>query len=467
MSKSPKVMIIGAGLGGLMLALLLEKIEVEYEIYERSTSLKPYGAGMSLGANILPVFEQLGIYEDLLKISFPCSYMEMYTEDMTPISKMNIGGNIGNVGYNTQFFSRPDVHSLLLSKVPARKIHYGKKVLSVGSSEHGTLIRCADGTTYEGDILVGADGAYSAVRQSLYKRLEKDGKLPKSDSQPLDIGYTCLVGTTLPLDPEKYPILKDDISHFAVVIADGKPYSLTLINVPGNRVTWGVVIQLTPPEKEATFRNSEWTTEALEATIAPFANHKTPFGGILADFIKETPKEYISNVYLEEKIFETWNSGRIALIGDACHKMLPSAGQGAINAMQDAVILANCIYELGASISNESIEAALQDYKNQRYNHAKGQVRNSSVSGKLLYSQSWFSRVVRKLVLSFMPKEFEKTSITMTAAYRPQATFLPLREKKGTLELVPQKPSKRYEEEQKKLKARSESPASDSTPSAI
>ncbi|KAF9349129.1 hypothetical protein BGX26_012535 [Mortierella sp. AD094] len=320
MSKSPKVMIVGAGLGSLLLALLPEKVGVEYDIYERSASLKPYGAGMSLGANILPVFEQLGIYEDLLKISLPCSQMELYKEDMIPVSKMNLGGE--NVGYDTQFFSRPDVHSLLLSKLPAERIHCGKKVLSVGQSEHGTMIRCADGTSYEGDILIGADGAYSAARQGLYKRLEKEGKLPKSDSEPMEVGYTCLVGTTLPLDSEKYPIVKDNFSHFAIVVADKGPYSvmqmaedsldsnltlmanITVISVPGNRVCWGVVIQLTPEEQEAAFRNSDWAPKAIKDAIAPFAHHKTPFGGTLEDLVNETPKEHISNAYLEEKILK-------------------------------------------------------------------------------------------------------------------------------------------------------------------
>ncbi|KAI1297727.1 hypothetical protein EDD11_007007 [Mortierella claussenii] len=429
MRDSPKILIVGAGLGGLMLALLLERIGVDYDIFERSVSLKPYGAGMSLGANILPVFEQLGLLEDLLKISYPGTGMDIYKEDLTQISRMSIGGDRD---------SRPELHSLLLSKLPPGRIHYGKKVLSVGQSEHGALIRCADGSMHEADILVGADGAYSAVRQSLYERLQKTNQLPKSDTESLKLGYTCLVGTTVPQDPEKYPVLKDNAAHFAVVIADQKPYSWTLISVPGNRICYGISIQLTAEQKETAFRNSEWGPEMIESTIEPFAHHATPFGGTLGDLINATPKDLISNVYLEEKLFETWNHGRIALIGD-----------GAINAMQDAVIIANCIYELN-STSHQDIEAALQAYRDQRYAHAKEQVRNSNVSGKLLYGQTWLAKTIRKVVMYFMPKEFEKSSLTSSAAYRPQATFLPRAQTRGTLEIVPQKPSKRYQEEQEK-----------------
>lgn len=132
-----------------------------------------------------------------------------------------------SIGYDSLLFIRPHLHRLLLSKIPPEKIRYGKKVLSVGQSEYGVLLRCSDKSVHEGDILVGADGAYSAVRQSMYERLLKEKKLPKIDTQSLNVGYTCMVGTTTPQDPEVYNVLKDDFSHFAVVIADGKPHSVS------------------------------------------------------------------------------------------------------------------------------------------------------------------------------------------------------------------------------------------------
>ncbi|KAK3832359.1 MAG: hypothetical protein J3R72DRAFT_454209 [Linnemannia gamsii] len=447
MPKNPKVLIVGAGLGGLTLAILLERMgDVDYEIFERSTSLKPYGAGMIIGPNILPVFEQLGLLDEITKVSFPRKSMDIYQEDLTLISSMLQGELKENIGYDSLLFSRPHLHKLMLSKVPPEKIRYGKKVLSVGQSEYGVLLRCSDKSVHEGDILVGADGAYSAVRQSMYERLVKEKKLPKIDTLSLNVGYTCMVGTTLPQDPEVYNVLKDDFSHFAVVIADGKPHSWTIITVPGNRIAWGVVIQLSPEEKDSAFRNSEWGPESLGATISQVEHHKVPYGGTLGDLINATPRELVSKVYLEEKLFETWNHNRICLIGDACHKMLPSAGQGAINAMQDAVVLANCIYEMRSN-SHDDIKTALKDYKRQRYTHAKQQVENSNTAGKLLYGQNWFEKFMRKAVLAWLPKSFEKNNLTKAGSYRPQASFLPQAPVRGTVPVLPQKPSKRYQEE--------------------
>jgi len=118
--------------------------------------------------------------------------------------------------------------------------------------------------------------------------------------------------------------------------------------------------------------------------------------------------------------------------------------------MEDAVIIANCIYELGSSTSKADVEAALADYREQRFEHAKQQVENSNMAGKLFYGQTWVEKLIRRAVLNWMPKSFEKATLTKAVAYRPQATYLPLAPTRGTFPILPQKMSKRYEEEQKK-----------------
>jgi 2-polyprenyl-6-methoxyphenol hydroxylase-like FAD-dependent oxidoreductase len=80
------------------------------------------------------------------------------------------------------------------------------------------MVRCSDNSSYHGDILVGADGAYSAVRQNLYKSLKEDHKLPSSDDVSLPFGCVCLVGQTIPLDPEEFPHLKEELSQFNTVL---------------------------------------------------------------------------------------------------------------------------------------------------------------------------------------------------------------------------------------------------------
>lgn len=102
----------------------------------------------------------------------------------------------------------------------------GKKVLSYQEDSDGVTVTCADNSTYHGDILVGADGAYSNVREQLYSALKAKGSLPTSDEEPLPFNCVCLVGQTEVLDPEEFPGLKLHRSHFVSMIKSGS-YKVT------------------------------------------------------------------------------------------------------------------------------------------------------------------------------------------------------------------------------------------------
>ncbi|KAG0011460.1 hypothetical protein BGZ80_000672 [Entomortierella chlamydospora] len=418
--KIPHVMIVGAGLAGLFLAILLDRISVPYEIYERTEEVRPLGGVMCLNANILPAFEQLGLIDELRKVSLQSRTFNIYTGNM---EKIGIFGNDDklseSIGYDNHLFSRPVLYDLLLSHVPAERIHFKKKVLSIARNKEGAMIRCSDGTTYHGDILVGADGANSSVRQSLYKLLQDKGQLPDSDTKGLSKCNIFMVGTTKPLDPEKHPCVSEPTAILYQMIGEGTPYTWSSMTVRNHQICWGVVKQLGLAESQnEKFRSSEWGPETSEAMIKDVRDFRIPTG-TLGDLIDATPKENTSRVFMEDKLFETWHHGRTVLIGDACHKLLPSSGQGAVNAMQDAVILANCIYEL-KSTAEDDVAEALRDFKEQRYPHVKRQYEASKMSAKLLYGQSMSADLV----------------------YRPQASFLPLAPTRGTLNILPQKPSK-------------------------
>lgn len=133
------------------------------------------------------------------------------------------------MGYDYIVFSRPQLYELLLSKLPPNKVQFGKKVLQIKyPAEGGVMIQCSDNSSYLGDILIGADGAYSAVRQSLYRQLNEKKELPFKDTQGLKIGYMTMVGTTDPLDEATYEELKDDFTRFNFVIGKGKPYTVSV-----------------------------------------------------------------------------------------------------------------------------------------------------------------------------------------------------------------------------------------------
>ncbi|KAF9166064.1 hypothetical protein BGX21_009690 [Mortierella sp. AD011] len=204
--------------------------------------------------------------------------------------------------------SRPDLHALLLSHVPSHKIHLRKRVLSMlQSNENGVFVRTSDGSTHRCDILVGCDGAYSGVRQSLYSLMKKE-----SDA----------------------------------------------------------------------FKNSEGGSESGGSIEEDWRASKLPLGPgnsyiTIGDLISSTESDNITKVMLEEKLYITWHHGRTGLMGDACHKMLPNAGRGAVNAMLDAVILANSLYEVAKDASYPNIRSAFKEYYDERFPHAKADLESS------------------------------------------------------------------------------------------
>ena len=101
-----------------------------------------------------------------------------------------------------------------------------KKVIASEQTADGVVLRFSDGTTAEGHILVGADGAYSTIRQHLYDDFKKQGRLPASDAEPLPFSAICLVGQTNPLDPAEFPNVALEESQIQSILQKGTPYSV-------------------------------------------------------------------------------------------------------------------------------------------------------------------------------------------------------------------------------------------------
>ncbi|KAG0011807.1 hypothetical protein BGZ80_000412 [Entomortierella chlamydospora] len=258
----PTVIIVGAGLGGLMLGAILENANISYHILERASELRSLGSAISLSGNIFPLFEQLGIYEELKSVSLPSISMDLYD------TKRNALGSV----YTKE-------HNMVMRK----------KVLSTKEHDNKVTVYCSDNTEYEYRILVGADGAYSAVRQNMYKTLEEQDRLPLVDKEDFTVGYVTMVGVSKPTNPEKYPQLAE--------------------------------------------------------------RHRAYF--------------------------------RVT-IGDNNDSLLPGAGQGAVMAMKDAVVLANCIYNM-KDVSDKSVKTAFASYYRQRYPEAEGVTKTSSVFTKVMF----------------------------------------------------------------------------------
>ncbi|KAF9154670.1 hypothetical protein BG015_000272 [Linnemannia schmuckeri] len=415
------VLISGAGIAGLMLAILLEHLDISYEIVERCREMKPLGSVMCLNASVLPVFDQLGLTKEILAASKPIREFNFFRGSMKRLGQYSDHTAIERDGYERLVLSRPRLHEILMSKVPPEKIHMGKKVKALNQSEDGVGLRCTDKTEFYGDILVGADGAYSAIRQNLYFQLKQKGLLPEADTRAMSKGFVCLVGVTSALDPSFFQGIEEQYSSGSIMISDNSPYTLS-----------------EKESEEAQFRTSEWGPETSDKILGQVGNYKTPFGS-LGDLIRATPRELISQVFLEDILYETWAHERVVLIGDACHKLLPNAGQGAVNAIQDAVILANCLYEIKPNPTHDNLVRALHTYRDERYSHVKTQHSSSQLSAKIQLGHNWGEKMLRYFILNILPKKMQMRQVVKDSAYSPLVAFLPHVPRRGYGTVLPQR----------------------------
>ncbi|KAF9354876.1 hypothetical protein BGX34_010768 [Mortierella sp. NVP85] len=281
MAPKYKVLIVGAGFSGVTLAILLEHAKIDYEVFEGSPGISPLGSAVILGPTVMPLLEQLNILEKVQAISKPIKTLHLVQEDMKRIGEINLSDHVKQTGYASLVATRSDLLSVLITQIPSHKIHFSKKVVSFSANKDEVVIRCADDTNYKGQILVGADGAFSKVRELLYKQVAKKGILPRHDALALAAdaaalavtstlsgdessetattssttstlvegdmlhgAHVSIVGVTRPLDSSDFPIVKETDSRCDTVISDNTPYSWSYFAVPGDRICWAVNVQL-------------------------------------------------------------------------------------------------------------------------------------------------------------------------------------------------------------------------------
>ncbi|KAF9125074.1 hypothetical protein BGW39_007674 [Mortierella sp. 14UC] len=296
------VLIVGAGLGGLVFGALLEKLGFHYNILERAAVVKPLGSAMSIGPMVLPVFKQLGIYDEFIAMGKPFTHFQAFKESLEPYSPL-----------------------------PSHKIHFGKRFQSIGEKNDKITIHTTDDGTYEGDILVGADSAYSAVQQSMYDQLKAEGTLPQSDQEDLPFIWICLT-------------MCDETRNFKIPAAVGM---------------------------------------------------KT-----MGDLYDLTPKDLISTVMLEEKVFETWHSGRTVLLGDA-------------------------------HVTSADITKVFQECYDKRYPAAVECFQNSQLRSKI--TDRGIFRAIVLYLYTHMPFWLWRMMLVKLIKFRPQAGFLKAIEVKRTV----------------------------------
>ncbi|KAG0019781.1 hypothetical protein BGZ80_005282 [Entomortierella chlamydospora] len=435
-----QILIAGGGLGGLALAIMLEHLpedkKVDYLILERSLFSNPLGSAISLHASIIPLLKQIGIWKEVERVSKPMSHFSIKREDGSDLGTVDFvyGQQQHEYSYYGLVLARPDLHEILLSHVPPEKILTGKRVVTVTQDDIGVSCHCSDSTIYHGDILIGADGAYSAVRQSLYRGLRSHGNLPRQDFSPIKLDQVVVVGITEPMNQNEYPMLKEDVCQFRIVLGgQDRPYTMWMVPLTNNRIAWSIggrsdtlsgssfwsesqedaIASLShsahqhsrfPDWGEAEGESIEQICEQMRSKLNPFGN------GTYGDLIDKT--QNISRVMFEEKGFTTWYGGRTVLIGD-----------GVVNAIFDGACLVNLIHDLPSCPSMQDLAETFQSYFARRYPVARIAIEGSSEFAKLFNDQTQVEQDGRVVMFNTIPQWLQRWTLDKTNRVDPKLDF--------------------------------------------
>jgi salicylate hydroxylase/6-hydroxynicotinate 3-monooxygenase len=353
----PSIAVIGAGIGGLTAAALLERRGYDVQVYEQATRFARIGAGIQQSANAVKVLRSLGLEPRLRASAFqPKSWNNREWDTGAVKFELELGESFETrYGAPYLLMHRGDLHAAIASAVPEERVHRGRTLVGLEQDGAGVTMRFADGGTARADALVGADGVHSVVREWLFGAEE-----PRFTGR---VAYR----TTFPASRlQGFPI--DDCTKW-----------------------WGpdrhiVIYFVTPRRDEVYFVTSvpepEWRTESWSAK-GDLAQLRAAYEGFhpqVQAVLHACPEVYKWALY-EREPMPRWGEGRVVLLGDACHPMTPYMAQGAASSIEDGAVLARCLDAAGSGGPEEAFA---------RY-AATRQPRTAQIQGTS-HRNDWLSR---------------------------------------------------------------------------
>lgn len=333
------VAVIGGGIGGIAAALALRRIGMEVNVFEQAPEHRRIGAAITMTPNAVRVLDKLGVREAIRAVGY------------RPPRRLNRTWNTGEVtatielgdaaerkfGAPTLQFLRADLIDALQSELPRNLLHFNKKVTSVKAQGESVKARFSDDSLIEADAIIGADGIHSTLREILF-----GAESPRFTGA---VGYRAIV----PSDS----LAQFDLTPFTKWFGP-RPESEFLTSMTSNRGDFYIFASIHQPE----WREESWSFKGdareLRKEFSDYAEEVQIMLGACGEMLKTA-------IYERDPI-PKWTNGRITLLGDACHPMMPFMAQGAAMAIEDAAILSRCLQDK----SKAEVPGALQDYENTR-----------------------------------------------------------------------------------------------------
>jgi salicylate hydroxylase len=336
---SQKIIILGAGLSGLTLALSLLREGFDVTVLEQASKLGEVGAGIQISANGARVLHHLGLEEALAKVAFHPESGEMrhWQTGAVLITRPLGDTSVERFGFPYYHMHRADFHGVLetaVRKTAPDAVYLNAKVSRIEQDGDRVHAVTAGGETVSGDILIGCDGIHSAVRETLFG----------TD----DPHFTGCIAWRATIAVERLP--KDHV----------RPVASNWIGQGGHFVHYylrrGELVNCV-----GVLESQGWSAESwsAEGTQADFLHDFDDWHEDLKVLIRNAERCFRWGLFDRDPM-PRWSEGRIALLGDACHPMLPFMAQGAVMGIEDAYTLMRCLKE------NMDPSAALRRYEDLR-----------------------------------------------------------------------------------------------------
>ena len=338
--RSLRIVIIGAGIGGLTAALALLRRGFRPVVYERAPVAREIGAGVIIWPNARRALRDLEIDGALAAISsdvrtsYFCDYATGSILDVRWGEQLVEKHGIGNLQVH-----RGDLHGLLLQAVLANNaeaVHPGHQFIRLAQDGDGITVEFANGARVPCDVVVGADGNASAVRSYLFP-----GEAPVFTGQ---VSFRALI---------PWDVLPPGIAELKYAMYPGPQRMLLHYPLRG-----GQIMNLVANGRSASWEEEGW---AIPATNEEFAAAYSDFAPEVVAMIRSIPAGALFKWGLRDREpLASWTKGRVTMLGDAAHPMTPFLGQGACIAIEDGLVLGRA-FELAGSI-----EEALARYEAAR-----------------------------------------------------------------------------------------------------
>lgn len=327
MVKKTSIAIVGAGIGGAAAAALLQKAGFDVEVFEQANSFSRLGAGIHIGPNAMRVFRQIGLEEKLEQMGSHPDYWfsrEGYTGEY--LSRIPLG-EFARKEYGAAYITihRGDMHELQINSLKPGTVHYGKKLSNLQEEDEHIRLYFEDGSEVCADLVIGADGIHSKVREVLLG--------PEVPTYSGWVAHRALIrGENLQKFADEFePCVKwwRDDSHMMVYYTTGKRDEYYFV---------------TGVPHEAWDFQGPFVDSSQEEMLEAFDGYHSTVQNLIrsAETITKWP-------LLNRNPLPLWSRGRLVLLGDACHPMRPHMAQGACMAIEDAAILARCLEAAGPS----------------------------------------------------------------------------------------------------------------------